>query len=178
MAGRSRIQGNPHANPDQGLFITVLHCAIDAGLANNVASAAAQIPSAFPPLLQNTPSITPGRIGDPDCFVIPDAIRQKFLRRVVHIPLNLLTDATCADQGADTSSALMEFVHHDTMTGQMVNIEKLVLHADKLRMLFTEWHEAWKRLLQLHKEHQPEEFHYWHAHYKIIQDALGVTGPN
>jgi hypothetical protein len=43
-------------------------------------------------------------------------------------------------------------------------------------MSFLEWHEAWKWLLQLYRELQPEEYMYWQAHYKIICDAPGVTG--
>jgi hypothetical protein len=177
-AGQARASANPPAFHQSGRAITAPRHAVDAGIPNDVASAAAQIPLAFPALSQNPPSITPGRVGDPDRFVIPDAIRQKFQRRIVHIPLNLLTDAACADQGSDTSSALMELVHHDSVTGRMINIEKSVSHTEELRMTFAEWHEAWKRLLQLHKELRPEEYSYWQAHYRIISDVRGVTGPN
>jgi hypothetical protein len=113
----------------------------------------------------------PGWVGNPDHFVILDAIWQKFLRRIVHIPLNLLTNAACADPSSDTSLALMEFIHHDLVTGQMVSIKKSVSHTEELHMTFAEWHEAWKQLLQLHKELRPEEYSYWHAHFKIISNA-------
>jgi hypothetical protein len=169
--GQARASTNPQTFQQSTLAITAPRHAVDARIPSNVASTVVQLPSVFPALLQNPLFIMPGQVGDPNQFVIPDAIRQKFLRRIVHIPLNLLTDAACADQGLDISSALSEFLHHDSVTGQMVSIEKSVSHMEELWITFAEWHEAWKQLLQLHKELRPEEYSYWLAHYKIISNA-------
>jgi hypothetical protein len=38
-----------------------------------------------------------------------------------------------------------------------------------------EWIGVWRRLLQLYKEHCPEELAYWKVHFKRIQDLPSVT---
>jgi hypothetical protein len=78
------------------------------------------------PLAQLHPDIIPGFKVDSKYIVIPDTVRKKFIGQSTHIPLNLLTNTACADSGADTSSSMMEFLHVDQVTGQLIQVDSHV----------------------------------------------------
>jgi hypothetical protein len=136
---------------------------------------AASAPTVVKPLAQLHPDIIPGFRVNSKYLVIPDAVRKKFISRNTHIPLNLLTDAACADSGADTSSSMTEYIRLDQATGQLVQVDRATSHNAELRLTYLEWHGAWKRLLQLYKEHRPEELDYWKVHFKRIRDHPAVA---
>jgi hypothetical protein len=133
------------------------------------------VPLAVRPLSQLHPDIIPGFRVDSKYLVIPDAVRRKFISRNTHIPLNLLTDAACTDSGADTSASMAEYLCVDQATGQLVQVDKTISHNTELQLTYLEWLGAWKRLLQLYKEHRPEEYTYWKVHFKRIRDQPAVT---
>jgi len=79
-------------------------------------------------------------------FIVPDVIRDKFIKWETHVPLTYLTDKFCASQPAAQSS-LSDFLA--VVDGQVTTKSKGLSSTGELDMTFDEWHQAWQRLLKL-----------------------------
>jgi hypothetical protein len=161
----------PTAVASNGRSRMGLSFVVSAGQQNGAQSSMPQNVTLALPALHNSMAIVP---GGPNYWNIPVSVRQMFVRRNVYIPLSLLTNAACADQGADSSASLTELMHFDMEMGHMV--ASTTSHITELRLSFVDWHTAWRRLLQLYREYCPEEYSYWSKHFKRIRDYPGVVG--
>ncbi|EIN09116.1 hypothetical protein PUNSTDRAFT_134282 [Punctularia strigosozonata HHB-11173 SS5] len=113
-----------------------------------------------------------------DCYSIPDPIRKKFQEGwTTHIPLNYLTDKAVAEYGCDTSSLLTDMYAVDPARG-LIQAEKVLPSAGELKLSFGEWHQAWKRLLQLIKAYFPRDYERWKKHFRRICCTDGATSEN
>jgi hypothetical protein len=68
-------------------------------------------------------------------YIVPDAIRDKFIKWEVHIPLTYLTDSFCSSQQASQSS-LSDFLA--IIDGQLTTKSKSLSPAGELDMSFDE----------------------------------------
>src|SRR6266699_2318016 len=91
-------------------------------------------------------------------YIVPDAIREKFIKWEVHIPLTYLTDKFCASQLA-TQSSLSDNL--TVVDGQVTTKSKLLSPAGKLDMTFDKWHQAWQCLLKLIEQYHLDELALW-----------------
>ena len=109
-------------------------------------------------------------------YIIPDAIRNKFARWEVHIPLTYLTDSFCSSQQASQSS-LSDFLA--VIDGQLTTKSKSLSPAGELDMTFNEWHQAWQRLLKLIEQYHLEELALWQTHYSsiMVKETRGEDWP-
>ena len=98
-------------------------------------------------------------------YIVPDAIREKFAKWEVHIPLTYLMDKFCASQPA-TQSSLSDILM--VVDGQVTTKSKVLSPASELDMTFDEWHQAWQRLLKLIEQYHPDELALWRTHYSSI----------
>jgi hypothetical protein len=98
-------------------------------------------------------------------FIVPDVIRDKFIKWETHVPLTYLTDKFCASQPAAQSS-LSDFLA--VVDGQVTTKSKGLSPAGELDMTFDEWHQAWQRLLKLINQYHPDEFASWRTHYSSM----------
>jgi hypothetical protein len=113
------------------------------------------------------PACTLGLLGTSAAYLEPDHIRKKFIDRWnVHIPLTFLTDKGCLFKDKSTANSL-----HDILTlvdGHILTSLKPLSDDGELDLTFNEWHQAWRRLLDLIKSYIPEEFLSWEVHYLFI----------
>jgi hypothetical protein len=58
----------------------------------------------------------------------------------------------------------------DPSSGQIITTSKPLSDNGELDLTFDEWHQAWRRLLDLIKTHVAAEFHLWDTHYNFILD--------
>ena len=98
-------------------------------------------------------------------YIVPDAIRDKFAKWEVHIPLTYLTDSFCSSQHM-TQSSLSDFLA--VIDGQLTTKSKLLSPVSELNMTFDEWHQAWQCLLKLIEQYHPDELALWRTHYSSI----------
>lgn len=98
-------------------------------------------------------------------FVVPDIIRDKFVKWETHIPLTYLTDRFCASQPL-SQSALADVLA--VVDGQVTTKSKTLSPTGELNMTFDEWHQAWQRLLKLIDQYHPDELTLWRTHYSSI----------
>jgi hypothetical protein len=115
------------------------------------------------------PARIPGLVGTNAAFLVPEHIRKKFSDGWnVHVPLTYLTDKGCLlrDKGTVTSS--QDILTIDSSTGRLLTSSKPLQDDGELDLSFDEWHQAWRRLLDLIKTHLPEEFLMWEVHYLYI----------
>jgi hypothetical protein len=98
-------------------------------------------------------------------FIVPDVIRDKFIKWETHVPLTYLTDKFCASQPTSQSS-LSDFLA--IIDGHVTTKSKGLSTTGELDMTFDEWHQAWQRLLKLINQYHPDEFPLWRTHYSSI----------
>ncbi|KIM38781.1 hypothetical protein M413DRAFT_12458 [Hebeloma cylindrosporum] len=98
-------------------------------------------------------------------FIVPDLIRDKFIKWETHVPLTYLMDKFCASQPTSQSS-LSDFLA--VVDGQVTAKSKNLSSAGELTMTYDEWHQGWQRLLKLIEQYHPEEIAMWRTHFSSI----------
>jgi hypothetical protein len=129
------------------------------------------VPPAVEPVTspRKRPVRTPGLVGTNAAFLVPDHIRRKFVDGwTSHVPLTFLTDRGCLLKNKSLISAAQETLSFDSITGQVVATSKPLNDNGELDLTFDEWHQAWRRLLELIHSYFPEEFLMWETHYNFI----------
>jgi hypothetical protein len=117
------------------------------------------------------PARTLGLVGTNAAFLVPDHIRKKFSSLegwTTHVPLTYLTDKGCLLKNKSLAGASQEFLTYDSSSGQVITTSKPLSDNGELDLTFDEWHQAWRRLLELIKTYLPEEFLLWEKHYLFI----------
>jgi hypothetical protein len=108
-------------------------------------------------------------VGTNAAFLVPDHIRKKFVEGwVVHVPLTYLTDKGCLLKEKVVASSSQNILTIDEVTGQIQTTSKSLADEGELDLTFDEWHQAWRRLLELIKTYLPQEFPLWETHYSFI----------
>jgi hypothetical protein len=85
-----------------------------------------------------------------------------------HVPLTYLTDKGCL---LKNKNALQDLLSYDPATGKVVTTSKALHDNGELELTFDEWHQAWRRLLDLIKTYLPEEELLWEIHYLFILNS-------
>lgn len=117
------------------------------------------------------PPRQPGLTITGTSYRIPDPIRRKFREGwKEHVPLTFLTDDACRFTGSSASKAVRELYTVDETSGRVITTSKPLADDGELQLPFDEWHQAWRRLLNLIREYLPEEFGAWETHYRTIRD--------
>ena len=112
------------------------------------------------------PVRVPGLVGTSAAFIVPDFIRRKFAERwTSHVPLTYLTDKGCLLKNKNAAQDILAF---DPVTGQVTTTPKVLNDNGELSLTFDEWHQAWRRLLELIGTYIPEELLAWEIHYNFI----------
>ena len=115
------------------------------------------------------PIRTPGLAGTNAAFLVPGNIRKRFSDGWnVHVPLTFLTDRGCLLKDKPSVTASQDVLTIDRITGQIQTSAKSLSDDGELDMTFDEWHQAWRRLLDLIKNYLPDEFLAWEVHYSFI----------
>jgi hypothetical protein len=111
----------------------------------------------------------PGLVSTNAAFLVPDPIRKKFAEGwTVHVPLTYLTDKGCLLRDKPLVGAFQDLLTIDGSTGRIQTSSKSLSDAGELDLTFDEWHQAWRRLLDLIKTFLPNEFLMWEIHYSSI----------
>jgi hypothetical protein len=142
-----------------------------------VVEAPAVVPQVLPTVTdpptpsRRRPARTIGLVGTNAAFLVPDYIRKKFMDGwVSHVPLTYLTDKGCTYKNDKVSSAT-DILSFDPATGQVTTTSKSLLENGELDLTFDEWHQAWRRLLDLIQTFLPEEFLLWEKHFLYILNS-------
>ena len=115
------------------------------------------------------PSRVLGLAGTNAAFLVPDHIRKKFVDGwTVHVPLTFLTDKGCLLKNKLSAASTHEVLSMDPSSGQIITTSKPLFDTGELDLTFDEWHQAWRRLLELIKTYLPLEFPLWEIHYTFI----------
>jgi hypothetical protein len=115
------------------------------------------------------PARIPGFTGSNAAFLVPDHIRKKFADGWnVHIPLTYLTDRGCLMKDKPIIGSTQDILTIDNATGLISTTSKPLADEGELDLSFDEWHQAWRRLLDLIKSFIPEDFTAWEKHYLSI----------
>ena len=115
------------------------------------------------------PARVPGLVGTSAAFIVPDNIRKKFAEGwVVHIPLTFLTDKGCLMKDKSTVSLSQDVLTIDNATGTIQTSSTSLANEGELDLTFDEWHQAWRRLLDLIRNFLPHEYPLWEIHYSFI----------
>ena len=115
------------------------------------------------------PSRTPGLVGTNAAYLVPEHIRKKFVDGWnTHVPLTYLTDKGCLVRDKPSTTAAQDVLTIDNTTGQLLTSSKPLSDDGELDLSFDEWHQAWRRLLDLIKAYLPDEFPMWEIHYSFI----------
>ena len=104
--------------------------------------------------------------------MVPENIRKKFSEGwSSHVPLTYLTDKYCEFKNKSSLSAAQDILSFDPSTGQVISTSKILHDNGELEMSFDEWHQAWRRLLELINTHIPKEYPLWEIHYSRIMNS-------
>ena len=115
------------------------------------------------------PARTPGLAGTSAAFLVPDNIRKKFADGWnVHVPLTYLTDKGCLLKDKPITASSHEIITFDSSTGRLQASSTSLRDEGELDLTFDEWHQAWRRLLDLIRSFLPDEFLAWEIHYSFI----------
>ena len=115
---------------------------------------------------------TPGLAGTNAAFLVPEHIRKKFVDGWnVHIPLTYLTDKGCLVKEKFSSGTSQDVLTIDNLTGQLLTSFKPLSDDGELDLTFDEWHQAWRRLLDLIKVYVSDKFPLWEIHYSFILNS-------
>ena len=87
---------------------------------------------------------------------------------VVHVPLTFLTDKGCLLKGKALTGSTQDILTFDSSSGQVTTTSKPLNEHGELDLTFDEWHQAWRRLLDLIRDYLPQEFPMWESHYSFI----------
>jgi hypothetical protein len=123
-------------------------------------------------LLRKRPARTPGLVGTNAAFLVPDNIHKKFMDGwITHVPLTYLTDKGCLLKNRSLLNSSQDILSYDPATGQVVTTSRTLSDNGELDLTFDEWHQAWRRLLELIKTFLPQEFLMWEIHYQFILNS-------
>ena len=118
------------------------------------------------------PACIPGLVGTNAAFLVPDNIRKKFIEGwTVHVPLTFLTDKGCLLKGKALNNTTQDVLTFDSASGQVMTASKPLSDFGELDLTFDEWHQGWRRLLDLIRDHLPQELLMWEAHYSFILNS-------
>jgi len=91
-------------------------------------------------------------------FIVPDVIRDKFIKWETHVPLTYLTN-NFLRLPAGSPILLIRFPHCRRRSSY--NQVEGPSSIGELDMTFDEWHQTWQRLLKLINQYHPDEFNLW-----------------
>jgi hypothetical protein len=133
---------------------------------NNNLTASATNPLTSP---RKRPARIPGLVGTSAAYLVPDNIRKKFIEGwTVHVPLTFLTDKGCLLKDKSAVNLSQDFLTIDNSTGTIQTSSTSLADEGELDLTFDEWHQAWRRLLDLIRTFIPHEFLLWEIHYSFI----------
>lgn len=122
--------------------------------------------------LRKRPPRIPGLAGTSAAFLVPEFVQKKFMEGwSSHVPLTYLTDKGCLFKTKSTANAAQEYVTYDQASGLMVTNPKTLSDQGELELTFDEWHQAWRRLLELIKVYIPQDFLAWEVHFAFILNS-------
>ena len=129
----------------------------------------AAVPPSDPTSPCKRPARIPGFVGTNAAYLVPDNICRKFMEGwSSHVPLTYLTDKGCLLENKSLLSASQDILSYDSTTGQVITTSKVLNDNGELDLTFDEWHQAWRRLLELIKTFLPQEFLAWEIHHLFI----------
>lgn len=117
------------------------------------------------------PAIIEGKLAQSATYLIPESIRNRFKANggwASHIPLTYLTDKFCSQKPNEFSRETLSF---DAHSGQLLTSSKPLATNGELELSFDEWHQAWRRLLELIQAYCPNIYEAWDYHFCRIRDA-------
>jgi hypothetical protein len=115
------------------------------------------------------PTRTLGLVGTNAAFLVPDFIRKRFSEGWnVHVPLTFLTDKGCLLKDKAAANSSLDILTIDNTSGRILASAKPLSDEGEMDLTFDEWHQAWRRLLELIKTFLPDEFLLWEVHYSFI----------
>ena len=126
-----------------------------------------------PPLIplaptRRRPACTPGLVGNN----VPENVRKKFTDSwSSHVPLTYLTDKGCLFKDKSSSASSHDILTVDPMTGAIQTFSTSLSDDGELDLTFDEWHQAWRRSLDLIRTYFPDEFLMWETHYSFILNS-------
>ncbi|KAH6874640.1 hypothetical protein BKA70DRAFT_1208672 [Coprinopsis sp. MPI-PUGE-AT-0042] len=131
------------------------------------------IPTALPTTSTSThtgrPERIPGHMASSAGYTIPEHIRKVFKSGwKTHVPFNQLTDAYCLYRHSTALPINEETIVLDSATGQISSAAKPVSADEEERLTFDEWHQAYRRIIQLISEYAPRELDLWRTHFDRI----------
>ena len=85
----------------------------------------------------------------------------------IHVPLTFLTDKGCLLKNKSLAATSYDLVSFNS-AGRLVTSSKPLPDSRELDLTFDEWHQAWRRLLELIKSFLPAKFLMWETHYLFI----------
>lgn len=123
-------------------------------------------------MVQKRPARIPGLVGTNAAYLVPDNIRKKFIDGwSTHVPLTYLTDKGCLFKNKTTLNTSNDVLTIDPLTGQVTTTSKTLPDNGELELTFDEWHQAWRRLLDLIKAYLPADFLIWEVHFSFILNS-------
>ena len=126
----------------------------------------------YRPTVRKRPERIPGLTGSSASYMVPENIRKKFSEGwTSHVPLTYLTDKHCEFKNKSSLNAAQDILSFDPSTGQVTTTSKTLHDNGELEMSFDEWHQAWRRLLELINTHIPKEYPLWEIHYSRIMNS-------
>ena len=119
------------------------------------------------------PARTPGLAGTNAAFLVPDNVRKKFMDGgwSSHVPLTYLTDKGCLFKDKSSTVSAQDLLTVDPTSGAIQTTSTSLSDEGELDLTFDEWHQAWRRLLDLIKTYLPDEFLMWETHYLFILNS-------
>lgn len=128
----------------------------------------------LPSSSRKRPTRLPGMLAQSASYMVPDQIRKKFAANggwASHIPLTFLTDKFCAQKSGTSTESFNETLSIDTNTGRIVTASQTLSVTGETDLTFDEWHQAWRRLLELIQQYLPDEYECWNHHFCRIRDT-------
>ena len=114
----------------------------------------------------------PGFTGSNTSYMVPENIRKKLTDGwYSHVPLTYLTDKHCEFKNKSTLNVSQDILSFDPSSGQVITTSRVLHDNGELELLFDKWHQAWRRLLELIKDHLPQEYPLWEVHYTQIMNS-------
>ena len=114
----------------------------------------------------------PGLTGSNTSYMIPENIRKKLTDGwYSHVPLTYLTDKHCEFKNKSTLNVSQDILSFDPSSGQVITTSRVLHDNGELELLFDKWHQAWRWLLELIKDHLPQEYPLWEVHYTQIMNS-------
>ena len=105
------------------------------------------------------PARVPGLVSTSAAFIVPDNVRKKFTEGwVVHVPLTFLTNKGCLMKDKLTVNLSQDVLTIDNATGTIQTSSTSLADEGELDLTFDEWHQAWRRLLDLIRNFLPHEY--------------------